>query len=183
MVKLGYKNWCVESLKWRSNGVLHLAWSDSLMKYKCILSAARASFSDVINTNKDNPKFLLTVTNLTCKSSATVSSSFTASEFVNFFSHKLHCITDEISNCLPTLGVVPPLNRIFGALEITPVLSQFEAVSLDTFSWLVLSFKSTTCLSDPLPAKLVKEPHLKKSNLDPDIINNFRPISPSFLKS
>ncbi|XP_078139509.1 uncharacterized protein LOC144539314 [Centroberyx gerrardi] len=199
--------------KWRLSKleVFRLAWSDSLLTYKRTLSAARASYySDLINTNKNNPKFLFdTVAKLTRKPSPVASSQFTANDFLNFFNHKIDSIRDEISNSLPTEGVDPSPNRALAPLETTAVLSQFETVSLDIFSKLVLSSKSTTSLSDPLPAKLVKEllpilgpsllniintslssgivpssfksaiikPLLKKSNLDPDDLNNFRPIS------
>ena len=199
--------------KWRSSKleVTRLAWNDSLLNYKRVLSNAKASyFSLLINDNKNNPKFLFdTVAKMTRKPSAVLNSPFTSNDFLTFFTKKIDGIRDEILNSLANKGSDPSPQQASGALETTSVLSQFETVSIDNFTKIVLASKSTTCLSDPLPAKVVKElfpilgptllnivntslstgvvpsafktavikPLLKKPNLDPDVLNNYRPIS------
>lgn len=199
--------------KWRSSKleVYRLAWSDSLLRYRLMLSAARASYlSNLISSNKDNPKFLFdTLASLTRKPNATIDSPFTANDFLDFFNSKINCIRDEISSYLFAKGTNPSSASLSNVLEGTPVLSHFETISLDALSKIVLSSKSTTCLFDPLPAKLIKElfpilgpsvlsiintslssgvvpasfksavikPLLKKPNFDPEVLNNFRPIS------
>lgn len=199
--------------KWRSSKleVFRLAWSDSLQDYKRMLSAARASYlSTLINTNKNNPKFLFnTVANLTRQPSSDTNSPFTADDFLDFFNVKISCIRDEISSHLLNKCVNPSPSPVLRILDETMTLSHFQTISLDVFSKLLLSSKPTTCLFDPLPAKLIKEllpilgtpllniinrslssgivptsfksavikPLLKKPTLDPDVLNNFRPIS------
>ena len=80
-------------LKWHLTKleVNHLAWDDS---YKTALTATRnAYFSSVINLNKNNQKFLFdTVKSLTQKQPQKVGSSLSASNFLDFFEHKIESI-------------------------------------------------------------------------------------------
>ena len=198
--------------KWRSSKleVFRLAWSDSLQDYKRMLSAARTSYlSSLINNNKNNPKFLFnTVASLTRQPPPENNSSFTADDFLHFLNGKISCIRDEIGSHLLRKGPEPSSSPV-RILDETLTLWNFESISLDVFSRIVLSSKPTTCLYDPLPTKLIKvllpilgtpilniinrslssgivpntfkaaviKPLLKKPSLDPEVLNNFRPIS------
>ncbi len=143
--------------KWRSSKleVFQLAWSDSLQDYKRMLSAARTSYlSTLINNNKNNPKFLFnTVANLTRQPPPETNSPFKVDDFLHFFNGKISCIRDEIGSHLLRKGAKPSSSPV-RILDETLSLSNFETISLDAFSRIVLSSKPTTCLFDPLPAKL-----------------------------
>src|SRR4029434_2069441 len=56
------KKWCSTKLE-----VFHLAWKDSLLSYKRVLSEAKSAYySSLIDNNKNNPKFLFnTISRLT----------------------------------------------------------------------------------------------------------------------
>ncbi len=84
------------------------------------------------------------------------------------------------------------------------VFSNFQAISLSELSDIILNMKSTTCSCDVVPTKLLKDvlpsllsiingslqtgivpsclkkaavqPLLKKNNLDPTELNNYRPM-------
>src|SRR4029434_1756334 len=60
---------CALKQKWYSTKleVFHLAWKDSLLSYKRVLSEAKSAYySSLIDNNKNNPKFLFnTISRLT----------------------------------------------------------------------------------------------------------------------
>ena len=148
--------------KWRSSRleVYRLAWSDSLLSYKRMLSIARASYlSNLIANNKNNPRFLFdTVASLTRNPPPTINSPFTADDFLNFFNQKIINIRDEISKSLPPSGSTNlPLSSTPQIIDNTTIFSHFDVISQDALNKLLLSSKSTNCLFDPLPAKLIKE--------------------------
>ncbi|KAF7647083.1 hypothetical protein LDENG_00177770, partial [Lucifuga dentata] len=68
-----------------------LAWVESFRKYKRALSAARTAYlSHLINNNKNNPRFLFdTIAKLTQNNTPVSTSSFTADDFLNFFTNKI----------------------------------------------------------------------------------------------
>nr|XP_049610836.1 uncharacterized protein LOC125988967 [Syngnathus scovelli] len=133
--------------------VFHQAWKDSLLKYKDALILAKTRyFSQVINLNKNNPKYLFdTVAKLTLRQPTPDSSFYSADEFMKFFAQKIESIRDEIKNTIP---IALPVTSA-GDHAIT--LSDFKSVSLEMLTKLVSVAKQTTCLLDPLPAKLLKE--------------------------
>ncbi|KAJ8003020.1 hypothetical protein DPEC_G00165030, partial [Dallia pectoralis] len=206
--------------KWRSTKleVFRLAWIDSTVLYrKSLISARSAYLSNLIDTNKNNPKFLFdTIAKLTKKQCLTneVGLHFSCDEFMNYFDEKIMNIRKEIANC--TLNCLSSQKLCCTVspqscpdLVSMATLESFVPVSLETFTKLINSSKSTNCQLDPIPTKLLKEllpvlgpsmlniincslssgsvptslkiaeikPLLKKCNLDPDILKNYRPIS------
>ena len=196
--------------KWRSSKleVFYLAWHDSLLSYKTALTNSRnAYFSSVINLNKNNPKFLFdTVKELTQKQPDKMNSSLTASNFLEFFEHKIESIRKVIDASLtghPDYSGLPP--------HILPEtkFQQFNIISLAELEKITQASKPTTCMLDPLPTKVFKElfptvgmamlnimnlslstgivppsfksavvkPLLKKPGLDPEALSSYRPIS------
>lgn len=137
--------------------VFRLAWNDSLLNYKRALSSAKtAYYSKLINANKNNPKFLFrTVAKLTSNPSPSDTSLFSANDFMTFFTQKITLIREEITSILSTHGA--HLESSTGVSRTDCLFSQFDLVSLDSLSRLVLASKPTTCMLDPLPAKLLKE--------------------------
>ncbi|XP_061151098.1 probable RNA-directed DNA polymerase from transposon X-element isoform X1 [Syngnathus typhle] len=188
--------------------VFHQAWQDSLLKYKDALILAKTRyFSQVINLNKNNPKHLFdTVAKLTLRQPTPDSSFHSADEFMKFFAQKIESIRDEIKNSIPIARSSTPFTN---ADDHATTLSTFKNVSLERLTQIVSAAKQTTCLLDPLPAKLLKElfqilgpsvlniinlsvssgivptafktaiikPLLKRPNLDPDCLSNYRPVS------
>ncbi len=75
-----------------------LAWVESFKNYKRALSAARSAyFSNLININKNNPRFLFdTVARLTQNTPAN-SSSLNADDFLKFFTNKFDSIRDKVT--------------------------------------------------------------------------------------
>ncbi|KAJ7986671.1 hypothetical protein DPEC_G00342300 [Dallia pectoralis] len=198
--------------------VFRLAWIDSTVLYrKSLISARSAYLSNLIDTNKNNPKFLFdTIAKLTKKQCLTneVGLHFSCDEFMNYFDEKIINIRKEIANC--TLNCLSSQKlcctespQSCPDLVSMATLESFLPVSLETFTKLINSSKSTNCQLDPIPTKLLKEllpvigpsmlniincslssgsvptslkiaeikPLLKKCNLDPDILKNYRPIS------
>ena len=108
-------------------------WAENYNSYKCALSAARIiHFSDVINTNINNPRFLFETFRKLTKNNPPPSSSFTTDEFLNFFTSKIELIINKIDphNNPDTVDPGDHLICIF---------SQFEMISRDTLSKFVNS--------------------------------------------
>ena len=147
--------------KWRKSKleVNYLPWHECVLIYKRALSAAKtAYFSRLISNNKHNPRFLFdTVAKLTQKQPTTNSSSFTAHDFLDFFCRKIDEIRYKISSSLPATSVNFAMQSPCVESQLASVFTHFETVSLETLSKLVSASKPTTCLLDPLPAKLFKD--------------------------
>ena len=143
---------------------------------------------------------------LTQKQPHKMNSSLTASNFLEFFAHKIESIRKVING--PTTGHsdlqgLPP--RILPDTR----LQQFNIISLDELDKITQASKPTTCMLDPVPTKVLKElfptvgttmlnivnlslssgivppsfkcaivkPLLKKPGLDPEALSSYRPIS------
>ncbi|KAJ8245152.1 hypothetical protein GJAV_G00274640, partial [Gymnothorax javanicus] len=198
--------------KWRSAKlqVFHCAWKESLVVYKHALSVARSSyFANLIQENKNDPRFLFkTVAKLTNNHAAStpqIPASCSSNDFLKFFSGKIIEIRENI---IASLAVGEGLNLKPHAMHINQ-FDSFSPICLSELAKLVTTSKSTTCLLDPIPSKLLKEllpilgspilhiinsslisglvptsfkiaeikPLLKKPNLDPTVLANYRPIS------
>nr|XP_049586306.1 uncharacterized protein LOC125975153 [Syngnathus scovelli] len=83
--------------------VFHQAWRDSLLKYKDALILAKTRyFSQVINLNKNNLKYLFdTVAKLTLRQPTPNSSFHSADKFMKFFARKIESIRDKINMTIP----------------------------------------------------------------------------------
>ena len=205
--------------KWYSTKleVFHLAWKDSLLSYKRVLSEAKSAYySSLIDNNKNNPKFLFNTISRLTKNHNTIDHSvpisFSGNDFMTFFNNKILTIREQIHSLLPLYDLTP-LPKCPMAMATPPqpgaLLESFAPIDLPELNSLILSSKSSTCLLDPIPTKLLKhalsllsetllnvmnnslisgyvpksfkiaviKPSLKKPNLDPDNLANYRPIS------
>src|SRR4029434_5838477 len=202
--------------KWYSTKleVFHLAWKDSLLSYKRVLSEAKSAYySSLIDNNKNNPKFLFNTISRLPKNHNTIEHSvpiiFSSNDFMTFFNNKILTIREQIHSILPFYDPTP-LPKCALAVATPPqpgaLLESFAPTDLPEINSLILSSKSSTCLLDPIPTRLLKHalPLLSETllnvmnnslilgyvpqtfqiavmkpsfNLDPDNLANFRPIS------
>uniref|UniRef100_A0A8K9ULD5 Reverse transcriptase domain-containing protein n=1 Tax=Oncorhynchus mykiss TaxID=8022 RepID=A0A8K9ULD5_ONCMY len=206
--------------KWRHTKleVFRLAWKDSTVQYRRALTAARSSyFSNLIEENKNNPKFLFdTVAKLTKKQHSPREDDFhfSSDKFMNFFEEKIMIIRKQITDSslnlrIPSKLSCPESAQLCQDLGSRETLKCFSTISLDTMMKIIMASKPSSCILDPIPTKLLKEllpvlgppmlniingslstgcvpnslkvavikPLLKKPNLDPENIKNYRPIS------
>ena len=198
--------------KWKQTNleVFRIAWKDSMSRYKKALKAARAEhLRKLIENNHNNPKFLFnTVARLTNKQMSpeqNIPLQFSSNDFMKFFTEKIENIRTTIVNVQSSIA---PYNS---ASIITPQeqLQCFTTIEQKELNKLFTSSKTTTCLLDPIPTKLLKEvlpvveepllniinsslslgyvpktfklavikPLIKKPQLDPNNLVNYRPIS------
>ncbi|KAF7656413.1 hypothetical protein LDENG_00041660 [Lucifuga dentata] len=183
-----------------------LAWVKSFRKYKRALSAARTAYlSHLINNNKNNPQFLFDTVAKLIQNTPANTSSFSANDFLNFFTNKIDSIRDKFTGPHSPQG---DGHELSGLVRTNCSLSEFEIISPETLISLVTASKPTTCILDPIPLNLFKELFpvlsspvlhiinmslsvgsvpsafktaiikllLKKHNTDPQILN-YRPIS------
>ena len=152
--------------KWRSTKlqVFFHAWKDSLLSYKHALSTAHSSyFSTLIDENRNNPRHLFnTVARLTKNHvDPCASIQFSSNDLMNFFDDKIIKIRDTIKSSSTT-------THVGSTLPSTPMdaessegrlahLNSFASIDLIEFNTIVNSSKSSTCLLDPIPTKLLKE--------------------------
>lgn len=202
---------------WRcsSSEQARTAWKISLLTYKQALRTAKTRYySSLIEENKNNPRFLFsTVARLTNSHSSvdpSIPVSLSCDDFLQFFNNKITTIRDKIDTILPNIS---PEQAQAVNLEsfINPsvILNNFTTVDQAYITSIIMSSKSSTCLLDPIPAKLFKDslyltsgiilniintslvagyvpqsfkyavikPLLKKTNLAPDSLASYRPIS------
>ncbi|XP_077094295.1 uncharacterized protein LOC143746358 [Siphateles boraxobius] len=199
------RNWKKTKLE-----VFRISWKESSIAYREALKAARSAyFSTLLEENKHNPRYLFEkVATLTKKkaSSPEVSKKHSSNDFMNFFTYKIDNIRDKIITMQPS--TTASHQGVHYSLPEVKFYS-FVAIGEEEFCKLVNSSKSTTCMLDPIPTKLLKEmlpevidPLLniinsslslgyvpktfklamikslvKKTQLDPTELVNYRPIS------
>ena len=152
--------------KWRSNNSVEylLDWKNSVRVYKKALHKARAAYySKLIEENKSNPRFLFsTVARLTESHSSTEPSiprSLNSSIFMTFFNDKILTIRNRINHLLPSIGTNTPSSTEISETAENPTnyLDSFSLITLDQLTKLISGSKSTTCILDPIPTKLLRE--------------------------
>ncbi|XDV21738.1 hypothetical protein PO909_026762 [Leuciscus waleckii] len=194
------RNWKKTKLE-----VFRISWKESSIAYREALKAARSAyFSTLLEENKHNPRYLFeTVAKLTKKkaSSPEVSKQHSSNDFMNFFTYKIDTIRDKIITMQPSTTVS---HQAVHCSLPEEKFDSFVAIGEEEFTKLVKSSKSTTCMLDPIPTKLLKEMHpllniinsslslgyvpktfklamikplVKKTQLDPTELVNYRPIS------
>ena len=151
--------------KWRASNLLEnrLIWQNNLKNYRKALRNARGAFySALIEVNKNNPRFLFsTVARLTESHSSIepcVPINLSSNDFMNFFYNKIITIREKISHQMPSIGIAgsPTSDTLTGA-TLDVYLECFSAVGLHQLTSIISSSKSSTCLLDPIPTRLLKE--------------------------
>src|SRR4029434_699541 len=92
--------------------VFRLAWKDSLLSYKRVLSEAKlAYYSSLIDNYKNNPKFLFNTISRLTKNQNTIDHSVPISssgkDFMTFFNNKILTIREQIHSLLPLYDLTP----------------------------------------------------------------------------
>lgn len=161
--------------KWHSCKIdsYHVAWKDCLLVYKKALRKARtAYFSSLIEENKNNPRFLFsTVAKLTKSHSVLdprIPSSLSAEDFMSFFTDKVLAIREKANQTIPTTGPPPDVLTVGTYRFSNEPLNSFSPIYFSEASSLIQKSKSTTCLLDPIPTRLLKDvlPLIGSSILD-----------------
>ena len=190
--------------------VFRISWRERMIEYRKALKTARSAyFSKLLEENKHNPRYLFdTVAKLTRNKASTsdVSKEHSSNDFMNFFT----CKIDNIREKIITMQQSTTVSRQTVHCSVPEEkLNSFTALGKEELSKLIKSSKSTTCMLDPIPTKLLKEmlpevldpllniinsslslgyvpksfklaiikPLIKKPQLDPRELVNYRPIS------
>uniref|UniRef100_A0A4W6G917 Reverse transcriptase domain-containing protein n=1 Tax=Lates calcarifer TaxID=8187 RepID=A0A4W6G917_LATCA len=149
---------------WRSTKLeeSHLAWQDSVKRYKKALCNARSAYySSLIEDNKNNPRFLFsTVARLTESHSSIdprIPITLSSNDFMNFFNDKISTIRGKINHILPSIST--DLCHNTGSIESAakPNLDSFSTIDLAQLTSIISASKPSTCLLDPIPTRLLKE--------------------------
>uniref|UniRef100_A0A8C6TX04 Reverse transcriptase domain-containing protein n=1 Tax=Neogobius melanostomus TaxID=47308 RepID=A0A8C6TX04_9GOBI len=177
---------------------------DRLVAYQKAVKTAKANFlSNLVSCNAKNPQFLFKTLNglvNPCDSSGLVPSPKLCEDFMEFFNEKINsiraCLVSSALNnhvsqtCHATFDTFEPvslsiLTKIvhkvrssFCPVDIIPpglLKEVFESIGLCMVHLINSSFKSGCVPVDFKHA--VVQPLLKKPNLDPTTLANFRPIS------
>ena len=136
------------------------------MQYRRALTAARSSyFSNLIEENKNNPKFIFdTVAKLTKKQPSQMEDGFhfSSNTFMNFFEEKIMIIRKQITDSSLNLGIPPKLHcpestQLCQDLGSREILKCFSTISLDAMMKIIMASKPSSCILDPIPTKLLKE--------------------------
>lgn len=185
-------------------------WRSSLLQYKQVLRTAKKTYySNLIEVNKNNPRFLFsTVAKLTNNRSfvePSIPPGLSCHDFIHFFENKIISIRDQIN----VYTISPGQGEASHPAPNSNYFDTFTLIDESEITSIVMSSKPSTSLLDPIPIKLLKEilpiivesivnivnsslkvgyvpqsfkyavikPLLKKPNLNPEIIANYRPIS------
>ncbi|MGL4813803.1 MAG: RNA-directed DNA polymerase, partial [Enterobacter sp.] len=139
--------------------VWRAAWKESIQSYKKAIKTARSNYlSKLIEENHNNPRFLFsTVTKLTKNKEQTETNSqlqHNCNDFMNFFTNKITTIRENIQ----TMPIASTLaNTIIDPILPCIYLDSFNAITIEELTKLVTSSKTSTCILDPVPTKLLKE--------------------------
>ncbi len=190
--------------KWRKTNleVFRIAWKNSMSSYRQALKAARTEhIRKLIDNNQNNPRFLFsTVARLTNNQTSpdlNIPSQFNSNDFMNFFNDKI----DNIRNTITNVDSTASSNSASFTAPKEKLLC-FTTIGQEELNKLITASKPTTCLLDPVPTKLltilyyniinsslslghvpkpfklaVIKPLIKKPQLDPSELANYRPIS------
>ncbi len=166
-----------------------LAWQDSLKSYRKALHNARAAcYSALTEDNKNNPRFLFsTVARLTQSQSSLepcIPIASGSDDFMTFFNNKIVLIREKIHQHLSSPGTDQSLitGSLDSALRPDVHLDCFAPTDFQQLTSAIISSRPTTCLSDPIPTKLLKEtlPLLSACLLDmisPSLLTGYVPQS------
>ncbi len=168
---------CRLERKWHSSKQeeLRLLWQDSLKIYKKELHTARAVYySALIENNKNNPRFLFsTVARLTqsqCSVESAIPISLTSNDFMDFFNNKTLSIREKVKAFLPSCNT--DTVNFESATGPVSYLSCFKPLEPQQLISIITSFRSATCLLDPIPTKLLKDMLPQVSTFLLDMVNS-----------
>ncbi len=185
-----------------------MAWRESTLSYRKAFKSARSDyFSSLLEENKHNPRYLFnTVAKLTKNKTSTsvdISQQHSSNDFLNYFTSKINTIRDQ------TAAAAAVSHQILHYRSPEEQFHSFSTRGEEELYKLVKSAKTTTCMLDPIPSKLLKEllpevidpllaiinsslslgyvpktfklavikPLIKKPQLNPKDLVNYRPIS------
>ncbi|MGL5674454.1 MAG: reverse transcriptase family protein, partial [Plesiomonas shigelloides] len=137
--------------------VFRISWREKMEYRKAVKTARSAYFSNLLEENKHNPKYLFnTVAKLTRNTASTsdVSKQHSSNDFMNFFTCKIDNIREKIIAMQLSTTVS---HQTVGCCIPEEKFHSFAAIGKEELSKLVKSSKSTTCMLDPIPTKLLKE--------------------------
>ncbi len=139
--------------------VFRIAWRESTLSYIKALKTARSDyFVSPLEENKYNPRYLFnTVAKLTKNKASTgvdISQNHRSNDFMNYFTSKIDTIRDQIVTMLPSVTVS---HQIVHCRFSEEQFHSFSTIWDEELYELVKSAKPTTCVLDPIPAKLLKE--------------------------
>ncbi len=187
--------------------VFRIAWKNSMSSYRQALKAARTEhIRKLINNNQNNPRFLFStvarLTNNQMSPDLNIPSQFNSNDFMNFFTDKIDNIRNTITNvdstassnsasfiipkellCFTTIGQ-EELNKLITASKPTTCLLDpvptklLKELPVAEEPLLNIINSSLSLGHVPKPFKLaVIKPLIKKPQLDPSELANYRPIS------
>ncbi len=190
--------------------VFRIACWKSTLSYRKALKTARSDYFSSLLEQKHNPRYLFnTVAKLTKNKASTgvdISQQHSSNDFMNYFTSKIDTIRDQIVTMQPSAILS---HQIVYYRSPEEQFHSFSTIGEEELYKLVKSSKPTTCMLDPIPAKLLKEvlpevidpllaiinsslslgyvpknfklavikPLIKKPQLDPKDLVNYRPIS------
>lgn len=192
--------------KWKKTGlqVFYDIWKEALSTYQKAVKEAKTSFfSSLILTNYSNPKVLFKVINSFTNPYPchfTDPSQETCERFLNFFNNKVLEIRKQIvppdqvihfnrdiNNYLKSFKPVSLSFLTETIFQMKPTTCSLDFIPtkflkdvIDTVGPSILSIINSSLAEGTVPPAFkhaVVQPLLKKPNLDPCVLSNFRPIS------
>ena len=150
--------------RWRSSKLekSHLAWQDSQKTYKKALWDARAAhYSSVIEENKNNQRFLFNALARLTKSHDSIDPcipmNLSSNDFMHFFNENILTIRRKILDDLPSSTGMLDLTSNPGPPQTDVFLDSFYSIDLPGLTTMVSKAKTSTCMLDAVPTKLLKE--------------------------
>ncbi len=151
--------------------VFRTAWRESTLSYRKALKTARSDyFSSLLEENKHNPRYLFnTVAKLTKNKASTgvdISQQYSSNDFMNYFTSKIDTIRDQIVTMQPS--AILSHQRVYYRSPEEQVIDPLLAIINSSLSlgYVPKNFKLA-----------VIKPLIKKTQLDPKDLVNYRPIS------
>ncbi len=144
--------------KWRKTNleVFRITWKNSMSSYRQALKTARTKhIRKLIDNNQNNPRLLFStvarLTNNQMSPDLNIPSQFNSNDFMNFFTDKIDSIRNTITNvdstASSTSAFIAPKEKLLC----------FTTIGQEELNKLITASKTTTCLLDPVPTKLLIE--------------------------
>ncbi|XP_068561742.1 LOW QUALITY PROTEIN: uncharacterized protein [Cebidichthys violaceus] len=155
-----------------------LAHKEYIQQYKLALNSARSTYySGIIHSGFANPEVLFSTVNKLLKHMDNLSHSSIAEKcnsFLSFYKAKIDTIYNQLATSSPAPSNPTP------TCDLDPIPSTLIMACLPALRPHLLSIITSSLSTDSVPPALKLAsvtPILKKPGLDPDIHNNYKPIS------